>query len=308
MSRLNAALSALALISALASDPAAAAQRVFVASFGTDANTANNCSFANPCRSFTAAMTIVDSGGEVVALDAAGYGTVTITKSVTITANPGFYAGISASTGSAVTIATAGVNVILRGLNINSVGATNGVDMTNGNRLSIENCVLSNFATGNAVNVTTAAAVRIVDSTFRDNSSGVWLADGTTTSITGSKFMGHTGTGIVLLPTLPGTTSILAVSDTILSGNTNGLVVGNTQPTATARAAVTRSTSANNYYGFYAWNNGGTTVITVSNTQVTGSGAAAFHNAGSTFNTLGNNALDQNALDYSGTITTIAAK
>jgi len=42
-------------------------------------------------------MTQVDPGGEVIALDAAGYGAVTITKSVNIIANPGFYAGITAS-------------------------------------------------------------------------------------------------------------------------------------------------------------------------------------------------------------------
>src|SRR5450755_1642291 len=117
------ALSALALFATIAAMPAEAVQRVFVSSFGNDANTATNCGFTNPCRGFTAAMTVVDSGGEVVALDAAGYGAVTITKSVTIAANPGFYAGISASSGSAVTIATASVNVTLRGLNINSVGA-----------------------------------------------------------------------------------------------------------------------------------------------------------------------------------------
>ena len=82
MSRLSAAVSVLLFGGALASSPAEGAQRVFVASYGNDANTATGCGFANPCRGFTAAMTAVDAGGEVVALDAAGYGAVTITKSV----------------------------------------------------------------------------------------------------------------------------------------------------------------------------------------------------------------------------------
>src|SRR5258705_13947862 len=147
------ALSALAVVATIAALPAAAVQRTFVASSGNDANTATSCGFAAPCRGFTAALSVTDPNGEIVALDAAGYGAVTINKSVTITANPGFYAGISASSGNAVTIATPAVNMTLRGLNLNGIGANNGVLMTSGNRLSVENCVIANFTAGNAISV-----------------------------------------------------------------------------------------------------------------------------------------------------------
>ena len=56
-------------------------QRTFVASTGNDAN---NCSRANPCRNFQRAHDVVAAGGEVIALDSAGFGTVNINKSVTI--------------------------------------------------------------------------------------------------------------------------------------------------------------------------------------------------------------------------------
>src|SRR5258705_6919811 len=105
----------LAVAGAFTCGMAQAGQRVFVSSTGNDANTAGGCVFANPCRGFTAAMSVVDPGGEVVAIDAAGYGVVTITKSVTILANPGFYARITASSGGGVTLPTAGANLILRG-------------------------------------------------------------------------------------------------------------------------------------------------------------------------------------------------
>ena len=168
MSRLSPVVFALSLIAAVAAAPAEAAQRAFVSSSGNDANTASGCGLAAPCRSFASAHTVVTDGGEIVALDAAGYGAVTITKSVTITANPGFYAGIAVPTGDGITIATAGINVILRGLNINGTGGSNGVVMTNGNRLSIENCVISNFSS-HGVDVRNGATVRIVDSLIRDN-------------------------------------------------------------------------------------------------------------------------------------------
>ncbi|MEP7069273.1 MAG: right-handed parallel beta-helix repeat-containing protein, partial [Usitatibacter sp.] len=205
---------AFALVGTLLCNPAEAVQRAFVASFGNDANTATNCGFTNPCRGFTAALSVTDSGGEIVALDAAGYGAVTITKSVTLTSNPGFYAGIAAATGDAVTIATGSVNVTLRGLNINGVGATNGVVMTNGARLSIENCVISNFS-GFGVTVNAGAVVRIVDSIIRDNvGRGVSLDGGATATISGSKFLGNGDRGVWVRVNAVGTTTA-SISDSL---------------------------------------------------------------------------------------------
>ena len=93
MPRLSPVVLALSLMGAVVAAPADAAQRVFVSSSGSDANTASGCGLAAPCRSFSSAQTVVSDGGEIVALDAAGYGPITITKNVTVTANPGFYAG-----------------------------------------------------------------------------------------------------------------------------------------------------------------------------------------------------------------------
>ena len=78
-----------------------AAQRTFVASTGLDANP---CSIGAPCRSFGAAISHTDSDGEIIVLDSAGYGPVTIIQSVSIIAPPGVYAGISVFSGDGVTI------------------------------------------------------------------------------------------------------------------------------------------------------------------------------------------------------------
>src|SRR5262249_55751047 len=126
----------LGLAVALLGNSALAGQRTFVASIGSDANTASNCGPTTPCRSFTAALSVTSNGGEIVALDAAGYGAVSIDRSVTITANPGYYAGIASASGSAVTISTASVKVVLRNLNIHGTGASIGIDMSAGSYLS----------------------------------------------------------------------------------------------------------------------------------------------------------------------------
>ena len=71
----------LVLAAVAAATPALAVQRTFVASTGADTNP---CTLTLPCRGFAAAVTAVGFNGEVVVLDSAGYGAVTIDKSVTI--------------------------------------------------------------------------------------------------------------------------------------------------------------------------------------------------------------------------------
>src|SRR6185369_15949081 len=61
-----------------AADAVGSAQRTFVASYGVSANTGFNCSIAKPCRAFNEAITVTNLGGEVIVLDSAGYGPVTI--------------------------------------------------------------------------------------------------------------------------------------------------------------------------------------------------------------------------------------
>jgi len=115
---------AVASMTVLFAAPSAfAAPRTFVASTGSDTNP---CSISQPCRSFGIALTKTAPYGEIIVLDSAGYGPVTVSQPVTITAPPGVYAGISASNGTnGVTIippakdaAVPPPDVTLRGLTI----------------------------------------------------------------------------------------------------------------------------------------------------------------------------------------------
>ena len=53
------------LACSLASVPANARARVFVASYGNDSNP---CTFGSPCKTFQQAVNVVDTGGEVTAI------------------------------------------------------------------------------------------------------------------------------------------------------------------------------------------------------------------------------------------------
>jgi hypothetical protein len=163
------------LCAAVPPSPAhAAGQRSFVRSDGVDVGN-TQCSLSNPCRSFDVAIGVTNSGGEVVMLDTAGYGTMTITKAITVIGPTGLYGGISVGAGaSGVTInAGNGDTVKLRGLDIAGLsGATNGINIINAAGVHIEKTSVSNFGADNAqcINVASAAStirVFIVDSFLR---------------------------------------------------------------------------------------------------------------------------------------------
>jgi hypothetical protein len=140
-------------LAALAGDALAQNPRSFVASFGNDAA---NCRLATPCRSFAAALALTDAGGEIAVLDSAGYGGVTITKPVTITAPAGVLAAANGTI--AVNLPGKFDVVVLEGLYISNAGT--GVDITGYGRTELRRLRLEGNSTGINVNSATGAVVR----------------------------------------------------------------------------------------------------------------------------------------------------
>ena len=150
-------------------------QRTFVsAQTGNDANTVNNCSLAQPCRNFNAAIGVVAAGGEVVALNSGGYGLTTISKAVTLTSPSGVYAAITALTAftSAITVSAGSTDtVVIRGLTLKGLGGFHGINVTAVGNLHVEGCVISGFAEmGIYVNLTADGShIFVKDSITRNN-------------------------------------------------------------------------------------------------------------------------------------------
>ena len=139
-----------ALVCGLAASTAEAqtASRAWVSGHGTDA--AGCGTPAAPCRSLQYAHdNIVAAGGEIDILDPAGYGAVSITKSISIVNDGVGTAGVQAATGAAVTInAGASGAVLLRGLDIEGVGGSYGIHFKGGASLKVQNCTIKGFTFG----------------------------------------------------------------------------------------------------------------------------------------------------------------
>jgi len=268
----------------------------------------------------------------VIVLDSGGYGAVTITQSVALIAPTGVYAGISVFPGAdGVTIATAGVNVVLRGLSINGQGGNNGINMTAGNSLTIENCVISNLGQYGIL-VNAAANVNITDTIVRRNGlNGIVLQNGVKATITRAVVSGNANPGIYLYANTP-STSTVDIADSTVDGNGYGIyatcdgstavlklsvrdsrIVGNSyiglaaESDAGGAASLTASNNmvSNNGYGIVAFN-AGAKIISTGNT-VTGNINAGFINSGAVFVSAGNNTVYANGANV-GTITAIAAQ
>jgi len=213
----------------------AAALRTFVSGFGDDSHTSTNCSHAQPCRTFAMAVTVTSAGGEIEALDPAGYGPITISGPLTLVGLPG--AAINApSGGNGITI-NAGPNDVIhvQGLLIEGGGVgSNGIVFNSGSVLTIQDCVIRSM-TGQGVSFvpTTGTSSMSVSYTYVDNNGG---------------------NGILVKPS--GSASATAVIDHVQAQynapNAYGIALDGTLTSGSVNGTATNTISSNNGGGFFA--------------------------------------------------------
>jgi hypothetical protein len=153
----------------------AQATRTWVSGVGDDANP---CSRTAPCRTFAGAISKTAAGGIIDALDPAGYGAVTITKSIQIESVGNVASALVAGTNGIVINAGATDTVSLRGLSINGIGTgLNGIRLLRAGKLIVENTNVDGF-TQNGIDlessVNTQVSLRNVTVTGSGN-AGVWV-------------------------------------------------------------------------------------------------------------------------------------
>ena len=218
--KLFAIIAASAATLVYASPAAAQATRTWVSGVGDDVNP---CSRTAPCKTFAGAISKTAPGGEINCLDPAGFGAVTITKSITIDCT-GTLGGILASSTTGVIVNGANIVVTLRGLEINggppNLPGVNGIRYLQAARLNIEDSTIFNFLgaapNGNGIivnNTSGIARLFIRNTVIRNN--------GTATS----------GAGIRVIPT--GAAQVqLSLNNVDITGHFRGIDVNSTGTTA----------------------------------------------------------------------------
>ncbi len=260
------------------------ATRTWVSGRGQDGGP---CSRMAPCRTWAGAISKTAPGGEIDALDSGDFGALTITKSITLDGG-GQVASVRVQGTSGIVIAAGSTDVVtLRNLRIDGLlgngsnssnPGINGIEVQTAQQVLIQNCSVFGFNTAGLNVLNTGAVssinVKIQDSTFSNNVSGVLLqpSSGTTLkiSINSSRMDENTGDG--LTATGPGGPITVGMTNT--------------------------STSLNTGNGLNAVSNGGTVIVNIMGSNFDGNGLAGIKsngsNGGSAAVVIGRSALTNN--------------
>lgn len=309
-----------ALAACVGTSAYAQATRTWVSGVGDDVNP---CSRTAPCKTFAGAISKTAAGGEINCLDPGGYGTLTITKSITVdctgtfgsTLNSGGINGFVINDSATASPGT--VEVVLRGLSINGAGTTpglNGIRFVSGNSLTVENVLINNQGSGNGISFGPATSARLyaVNLTVVNSGTGT-SGSGILVKPTGSgtanvhledvRLVSNAGSGIEVDTTgLTGSSSNIVVVRGAISGSRNGVSV--TGPAGTPGASVNitdSSISGNIVNGLLA--TGAVAQIRIANSLISGN-TNGILSSGATIVSFGQNSLMGNGTNgsFSGTI------
>ncbi len=242
----------------------------YVATYGLDTNP---CSIASPCRSLAHAVDATDAGGEVIVLDTGGYGTMTITKSISIIA-VGMYASVTPGSGAnGITVnAGAGDQILIKGLTIKGAGGNSGIKANTVGTLIVENCLISGLEGAGIYFTAPDSELVILNSKFYKNLHGVRvdnLSGSVSVSMNNVEMVNNANYGLYFL--LQGTGSVSAtVTHSLASYNSTGFVTVDTSSGTSALNLEHCIASGNTFQGVYSYGNSVTDVTRLSNCTVTG--------------------------------------
>ncbi|HEV2964631.1 MAG TPA: hypothetical protein VG649_22575 [Candidatus Angelobacter sp.] len=264
------------------------ATRTWVSGVGDDANP---CSRTAPCKTFAGAISRTAAGGEIDALDPAGYGAVTITKAITIDGGGGQVASVLVSgTNGIVVSAGQGDVVILRNLRINGIGTgINGIRFLAGAALIVDKCEIFGFTT-NGVDISLSS------------SASVWVTGTNIENIGGTGVAATTSAGVVTVGI--DQVRVERSNKGMESGNHSRLTVNNSfvqnaasiGMQADGDAVITVNNSEVDLSGSGVQTGPGSGTAFVSNSQVAFN-TTGFNQTAGTINTYGNNRLHDNTSD-----------
>ena len=256
----------------LAFAPATALQaqtaKIFVASFGNDANDGSR---GSPKRNFQAAHDAVASGGQIVVLDTAGYGTLAITKSIAVTVPQGVngFVTFTATSGSAITINAASTDVVsLRGLIVEGVGVAsnnNGIFASSVAALTIEDCTVRSFLNGIIVKASCNAQYFVRNTNARACGRGLEVstngAFSAVAAVADCRLEQNSVDGLLAAPSSTGSVDLTAVDCAMIA---NGTGIETANPSVVVR--VSNSTITNNATGISVGSVGGQVLSRGNNT------------------------------------------
>ena len=274
---------------AFASFTQAQATRTWVSGVGDDANP---CSRTAPCKTFAGAISKTAVNGEIDALDPAGFGAVTITKSITIDGCC-MVSILGAGTTSVIVNITSGTDTLktvrLRNISMNGAGTgVNGINFVAGLKLYVEHCQIfgmqsSAASRGIKANLGASAQLYVKDTDISNCASGI---DASTTAGTLVTSIDHCHLEGMTDAAIYGSGTGNSLRDSSIVGNTG---VG-VKTSGTAGTIIERTLINSNGTGLQP---GAGTTTDISNTSIIGN-TLGIATTGGTLTSHGNNQITLN--------------
>jgi hypothetical protein len=240
----------------------------YVSGVGSDANP---CTAASPCRTLQAAVARTAPGGQILPLDSANYGYVTIKQAVSILNGRGATGVLATSSLTGVNINAGAADVItLQGLDIDGAGSGgSGVQFNSGASLNIQDSVIRGFSNGINFQPSGSSALVVSRTLISNNSTGINLhgAAATTAVLNDVQLVGN-GTGLAATGASSSALANVAIQNGVIANNsTVGIAAG-----ASSTVSVASSTITNNAVGLRAL--AASSQLPVSNSTLTGNRVA----------------------------------
>jgi hypothetical protein len=271
----------------------------------------NPCTTTSPCRSFGYAMSQTSPGGEIIALDSAGYGPFIINQAITVSGAPGIHAAITTTSGDgiAVGVSLGSDRVIIRNLVLIGAGGAIGIHQTYCPELRVIACLIRGFGNAGIQSESSSGDLTVSRTSVLDNpgfgvklSGGLGLNLGT---ITDSAIEGNT------IGLHADYNTRLVVANSTITGSFTGAEALSSFSTGLLAALLLEScTIAHNTTGVRSTASGSNNAALVYISQdvlaFNGTGVV-LSGAGASVDTFLNNRFTGNTLD-GGPLTTIAFK
>lgn len=293
-----------ALTVAFSAGAFAQATRTWVSGVGDDANP---CSRTAPCKTFAGAISKTAPGGEISVLDPGGFGTINITKSITINGT-GTLAGILAANtnGVIVNAPLATDTIIIRDVSINGANTTtgNGIRYIAGGSLMVDHCWIYGFrgtganGRGIAVEKTSDGNLKVIDTVIENcGQDGIRLT--TTAGLIEATLDNCTVTGTATGLHVLGNARAVARGCVFSNNTANGVFAESPTAGQFAVARVWQSAiSFNNTNGVQAGTGGGSSIVEIAQNQISNNASnGVLVSANGTVNTFSNNAITGNGTD-----------
>jgi hypothetical protein len=294
-----------AILFTLASPAFAQATRTWVSGVGDDVNP---CSRTAPCKTFAGAISKTAANGEINVLDSGGFGSINITKSITID-GAGAHASILAANVNGVIVNGAGITVNVRNLVINGAGFTtgNGIRILQAAAVNTDNVTIMNFGgtgtSGRGITIETSTSGVMVNvsnsSIYNMNSHGIHsvpTSGNVLLTVDNVRIARGTLSGIDVRELTAAT-----INRSALTGNRNG--AGVTLELTSATATISNSLLAGNAVGVdHGTNITAPSAFLYGNT-ITRNTVSGLRINGGTITSLGNNLIRGNAGNEAPTVT-----